>query len=124
MFVLPHLMALVLRHGTGVASRRRASACGWRNKALVLAGQQHACLLQHNQHVNPGSSNNPVLLQAEAQCAWLDLEGLVDGVVTDDNDAFLFGGQHVYRNVYETEKLLLSKALRALLMGRQRCMLA
>ena len=36
-------------------------------------------------------------LQAEAQCAWLDAAGLVDGVVTDDNDVFLFGGRHVYR---------------------------
>ena len=36
-------------------------------------------------------------MEAEAQCAWLDAADLVDGVVTDDNDVFLFGGQHVYR---------------------------
>ena len=35
--------------------------------------------------------------EAEAQCAWLDMEGLVDGTVTEDNDVFLFGGRHVYR---------------------------
>lgn len=35
--------------------------------------------------------------EAEAQCAWLDAAGLVDGVITDDNDAFLFGAQTVYR---------------------------
>lgn len=37
--------------------------------------------------------------EAEAQCAWLDAQGLVDGVVTDDNDAFLFGAKHIYRYV-------------------------
>ena len=42
-------------------------------------------------------------LQAEAQCAWLDAAGLVDGVVTDDNDVFLFGGRHVYRCVNGSE---------------------
>ena len=36
-------------------------------------------------------------MEAEEQCAWLDEEKLVDGVLTDDNDVFLFGGQHVYR---------------------------
>lgn len=35
--------------------------------------------------------------EAEAQCAWLDHQGLVDGVVTDDNDAFVFGAQRVFR---------------------------
>lgn len=39
-------------------------------------------------------------MEAEAQCAWLDAAKLVDGVVTDDNDVFLFGGEHVYRYVH------------------------
>lgn len=42
--------------------------------------------------------------EAEAQCAWLDSNGLVDGVVTDDNDAFLFGARRVYRHIFEESK--------------------
>jgi 5'-3' exonuclease len=34
--------------------------------------------------------------EAEAQCAQLNVCGLVDGVITDDSDTFLFGGEHVY----------------------------
>jgi hypothetical protein len=43
--------------------------------------------------------------EAEAQAAWLDAAGLVDGVVTDDNDAFLFGARRVYRNLFEDKKV-------------------
>ena len=42
--------------------------------------------------------------EAEAQAAWLDANGLADGVVTDDNDAFLFGAQRLYRNIFEDKK--------------------
>ena len=42
--------------------------------------------------------------EAEAQCAWLDDNNLVDGVVTDDNDAFLFGARRVYRHIFEENK--------------------
>ncbi|KAF5830170.1 hypothetical protein DUNSADRAFT_14946 [Dunaliella salina] len=43
-------------------------------------------------------------VEAEAECAWLDAEGLVEGTVTDDNDVFLFGGCHVYRHSFENKK--------------------
>lgn len=42
--------------------------------------------------------------EAEAQAAWLDVNGLVDGVVTDDNDALLFGAKRLYRNIFENSK--------------------
>ena len=43
-------------------------------------------------------------MEAEAQAAWLDTAGLVDGVATDDNDVFLFGGRTVYRNLFADSK--------------------
>ncbi|KAJ8409152.1 hypothetical protein AAFF_G00241730 [Aldrovandia affinis] len=36
--------------------------------------------------------------EAEAMCAYLDSLGLVDGCITNDGDAFLYGAQTVYRN--------------------------
>lgn len=43
-------------------------------------------------------------MEAEAQCAYMDLAGLVDGVVTNDSDVFLFGGENVYRNIFDDRK--------------------
>ncbi|XP_010902932.2 flap endonuclease GEN homolog 1 [Esox lucius] len=36
--------------------------------------------------------------EAEAMCAFLDAQGLVDGCITNDGDAFLYGARTVYRN--------------------------
>ncbi|KAI7792003.1 putative flap endonuclease GEN-like protein 1, partial [Triplophysa rosa] len=36
--------------------------------------------------------------EAEAMCAFLDWQGVVDGCITNDGDAFLYGARTVYRN--------------------------
>ena len=42
--------------------------------------------------------------EADCQCAQLELSGLVDAVISDDSDVFLFGAQNVYRHAFSSGK--------------------
>ncbi|XP_029460384.1 DNA repair protein complementing XP-G cells isoform X2 [Rhinatrema bivittatum] len=43
-------------------------------------------------------------MEAEAQCALLDLTDQTAGTITDDSDVWLFGARHVYKNFYSQNK--------------------
>lgn len=46
-------------------------------------------------------------MEAEAQCAFLDLIEMTHGTITDDSDIWLFGGRTVYKNFFDQKKHVL-----------------
>lgn len=46
-------------------------------------------------------------MEAEAQCAFLNLIGLSDGTITDDSDILLFGGKRIYKNFFVQQKMVM-----------------
>ncbi|KZV55876.1 hypothetical protein F511_15726 [Dorcoceras hygrometricum] len=64
-----------------------------------------ACLYSHSELLQMfGLPYIIAPMEAEAQCAYMDFLNLVDGVVTDDSDAFLFGARSVYKNIFDDRK--------------------
>lgn len=63
-------------------------------------------------------------MEAEAQCAKLAELNLVDGIITDDSDVFLFGGKQCYKNIFNDAKyaecFLLSDLDREMSLTRER----
>ena len=63
-------------------------------------------------------------MEAEAQCAELMSRNLVDGIITDDSDVFLFGGTRIYKNMFNQNKYvecyLLSDLERELSLTREK----
>ncbi|XP_037655624.1 DNA repair protein complementing XP-G cells isoform X2 [Choloepus didactylus] len=45
-------------------------------------------------------------MEAEAQCAILDLSDQTSGTITDDSDIWLFGARHVYKNFFNKNKFV------------------
>ena len=63
-------------------------------------------------------------MEAEAQCAELVTLRLVEGIITDDSDVFLFGGNKVLKNLFNqsqtVECFLLSDLQRELSLERDK----
>eukprot|EP00795_Rhopilema_esculentum_P016754 gene16754-8213_t len=63
-------------------------------------------------------------MEAEAQCAVLDITKQTDGSITDDSDILLFGGTRVYKNIFNQDKyaelFLIENVKHALFLDREK----
>ncbi len=46
-------------------------------------------------------------MEAEAQCVELERLNLVEGSITDDSDALVFGSQNAYKNIFEDVRCIM-----------------
>lgn len=46
-------------------------------------------------------------VEADSQCAYLTESDLVDGIISEDNDIFLFGGKCLFRNYFKKNKRIM-----------------
>lgn len=60
-------------------------------------------------------------MRFQAQCCELEQLRLVDGTVTDDSDAFAFGGRVVYKNIFNERKYVEAYLLPDVQKVRARC---
>ncbi|KAK1349368.1 hypothetical protein LUQ84_001546 [Hamiltosporidium tvaerminnensis] len=44
-------------------------------------------------------------MEADSQCAYLNINNIVDGVITEDNDVLIYGANKVYRNFFKKNKV-------------------
>ena len=45
--------------------------------------------------------------EAEAQCAFLDMNGMTHGTITDDSDVWAFGGQRIFKHFFNQDKVII-----------------
>eukprot|EP00041_Stephanoeca_diplocostata_P035863 m.1280773 g.1280773 ORF g.1280773 m.1280773 type:complete len:215 (-) comp24769_c0_seq23:414-1058(-) len=88
-----------------LAAERQSIASDMRKAAAAAAGLTAAMIAETQAML--GMFGLPYVvapMEAEAQCAAMELDGLTKGSISDDSDIFLFGGRNVYRRVCSKNK--------------------
>ncbi|XP_067936731.1 uncharacterized protein [Watersipora subatra] len=87
------------RHGRRIESNSGKTSARRANRSQFSSVIKECCEML-------GYLGVPIIMadgEAEATCAALNSHGLVDAVITDDGDAFLYGARTVYRNFTTTK---------------------